>query len=286
MASITIIIATYNCGAVLKEAIDSVIGQDFPKKELIVVDGGSTDETLDIIRSYSNAISWWRSEPDNGIFDAWNKGIAASHGDWVHFMGGDDKYTDPNALTQVARSLALVQEGALICYGRVNLIDQRGGIRGVLGKEWNARDFRSVGMTIPHQGVFHRRALFEKYGNFDTSDRATGTYELLLRYLKNHDAHFLGSDVIVDMRLGGLSSNPRYHLAFILAYVRAQKRHGTFRLRGRMLFALANGICKKLLFVCLPEKMAIFMWNFIRTLVRKHYPNKRRIFSPGKNPGE
>ncbi|MBP9970812.1 MAG: glycosyltransferase, partial [Paludibacteraceae bacterium] len=88
---ISIIIATYNASKTLNRCLDSIVSQKNSEVELIIIDGGSTDETLSVINSYSSDIDYVLSEKDNGLYDAWNKGIKAAKGDWIMFLGADDQ---------------------------------------------------------------------------------------------------------------------------------------------------------------------------------------------------
>ena len=99
-------IATFNDGKVLPNAIESVLSQDLSSDyELIVIDGGSEDQTCDVLDRYSNQLAYWSSEPDHGIYEAWNKGIAVAKGKWIAFLGADDTL-QPNALSSYAKFLS------------------------------------------------------------------------------------------------------------------------------------------------------------------------------------
>src|SRR6266436_7822019 len=87
---ISIVMATYNAGKYLESALQSIIQQNYPCLEIIMIDGKSQDNTLSIINKYQKNISFWKSEPDEGIYDAWNKGVAISTGEWIMFLGSDD----------------------------------------------------------------------------------------------------------------------------------------------------------------------------------------------------
>lgn len=100
---ISIIIPTYNCENTFTIALKSVLSQDLEEKEIIIVDGGSSDGTLDLLNKYDQQIDYWISEPDNGIYDALNKGIDLANGEWLYFLGSDDKLYDNHVLTDILR---------------------------------------------------------------------------------------------------------------------------------------------------------------------------------------
>src|SRR3990170_1119466 len=100
----TIIVATLNSAHRLPRCIASFAGQTYPRRELIVMDGGSTDGTVDIIRTQGPAVAYWESSPDRGIYHAWNKALAHAHGEWICFLGADDYFWSPTSLSRVAEA--------------------------------------------------------------------------------------------------------------------------------------------------------------------------------------
>lgn len=199
---ITVITVTYNAARMLEQTILSVINQDYPNVEFIIVDGGSNDGTLDILQKYEHAIDYWVSEPDNGIFDAWNKGVSLSSGDWVAFLGADDVYLD-GALDAYAAAIAK-NGGAALDYisSRVNLIKGDKIVR-VIGSRWNWRAFRKY-MNVAHAGSLHHARLFEQWNGFDLDYRICGDYELLLRPGADLRADYF-DQTTVNMSIGGVS---------------------------------------------------------------------------------
>ena len=203
---VSIVIATYNAGLLLQGCIDSLLSQEPGIAELLVIDGGSTDATLDVIRRNSAAIAHWQSSPDAGIADAWNKGLDRVRGRWVLFMGADDRFADPDVLARFNPVLAASSD-RLAVFGKVLL---RGGPWDgyMLGEPWRWKKFR-LRMTIPHQGAFHSRRLFQAYGRFDTTMKMAADYELLLRPGPALDPLFV-DDVVSEMGGTGASiSSPR-----------------------------------------------------------------------------
>src|SRR4051812_32065996 len=136
MILVSIVVPTFNARDTLKQCLDSVIGQTFPGKEIIVVDGGSTDGTIDLIKSYGPRIESWLSEPDRGVFDAFNKGIKRARGRWLYFLGSDDYLYDRDVLLRLAPCLSMDPPVARLVYGRVALVGPGGDTLALLGEPW------------------------------------------------------------------------------------------------------------------------------------------------------
>lgn len=247
---VTIIVAVFNGDRTLQQCIDSVADQTYEHKQLIVIDGGSSDHTVDIMRRNADKIDFSLSENDRGIYDAWNKGLSHARGDWICFLGSDDYFHDSRVLEKMVERLLSVPQEIDIAYGRLLLVDELGNSLQTLGEKWHLikTQFTKM-MCIPHPAVFHRRALFEKYGKFNENFRIAGDYEMLLRALKNGDACSFMDIVVVCMRIGGMSSK-RENVIRILKEVRtAQKMHGQ------------RFINRHLLTIMIKEYLGNFKWN-------------------------
>jgi glycosyltransferase involved in cell wall biosynthesis len=200
----SVITATYNAAKTLQACIDSVAAEGLAELEHIVIDGGSRDGTVDVIRANEQRIGKWVSEPDRGVYDAWNKGLALARGEWIAFLGADDTYV-PGALAAY-RQLATDHPEAELLSSQVVYVSD-GGTTRVIGGPWSWPRFQKL-MTIAHPGSFHRRALFERLGSFDVNYRIVGDYELLLRARGSLRAVFM-PQVTVRMSAGGLSDSTR-----------------------------------------------------------------------------
>lgn len=200
---VTIVTAVFNGEKTIEQTILSVIHQSYSNVEYIIIDAGSTDGTLDIVKKYGHAINYWVSEPDGGIYDAWNKGVALASGTWIAFLGSDDIYRD--GAVQAYMDFVSVQSDPDIEYvsSKINLTNDEKVLRTV-GLPWNWKSFRKY-MKVAHVGSLHHKKLFEKYGLFDASYRITGDYEFLLRPGRNLNAYFL-NEVTVNMHVGGVSN--------------------------------------------------------------------------------
>lgn len=196
---VSIITAVYNAAPTLEACLLSVRNQSHRDIEHIVIDGGSTDGSLEILQRHSSLLAYWVSEPDNGVFDAWNKGLSAATGEWIAFLGAEDVLF-PNAVSQylaVCGGTDAQYVSSLVRYIRPGLPDK------IIGRPWSWPAFQRK-MITAHVGSLHRFDLFSKYGNYDTSYKIVGDYELLLRPGNKLTALFL-DQVTAAMLAGGNS---------------------------------------------------------------------------------
>ena len=198
---VTIITATRNSADTLRACLRSVQQQDYPAIEHLVVDGGSTDGTLDILQQEAAANLLWHSERDSGIYDAWNKGLARARGEWIAFLGSDDLYL-PGAVSAYM-DLAQAHPGAQYLSGQVRWMGPRGPR--TIGTAWQWPRFQRY-MCVAHVGSMHHRSLFQQYGTYDTSLRIVADYELLLRARADLRAAFL-PQLTTQMLSGGASDS-------------------------------------------------------------------------------
>jgi glycosyltransferase involved in cell wall biosynthesis len=199
---ITIITAVYNSSITLPQAIESVVGQDYPNYEYIIVDGGSTDDTVEVIRKYAALYPKnirWVSEPDEGIYDALNKGIRMACGDVIGVIGGDDWY-EPGIFGVIAG--AFDREEMVIC-GLVNVYQNGVHLR-TFGEHFN-----NLGQAPPaHQSCFVSKALFDGYGAFDQKYKIAADYDFFLRIYQKPGVKFLFlNKAVANFNSTGVSSN-------------------------------------------------------------------------------
>lgn len=199
---VTVITAVYNAEVFLEKCLESVIHQDYPNVEHIVIDGASQDGTLDILRKYEDRIALWISEPDTGVYDAWNKGLDHASGEWISFLGADDEYL-PGAISAYM-NLARQNPAAEYLSSPIRFVHPDGFSR-TYGGPWMWPRFSRVMCSI-HVGSMHSSRLFDQYGRFDTSYRITGDYEFLLRPRASLHSAFLPV-LTVNMRVGGVSDS-------------------------------------------------------------------------------
>lgn len=265
---VTIITAVFNGAKTLEQTILSVISQSYKNVEFIVIDGGSTDETMEVLKKYEHAIDYWISEPDTGIYNAWNKGVRLSQGEWICFLGADDYLWNDRSISDMVGALNEAPISIRLAYAKVMLLSEKAQDIHEAGEPWlkiNKR-FKQV-MCIPHQGVMHRRSLFEENGLFDESFRIAGDYEFLLRELKIQDAMFVEAVTLAGMRQGGVSSTPVNSLKTLYEIRRAQRLHGAGA-PGKIWFsALIRSYIKAGLWSVLGERRVRKVLDFYRRMV-------------------
>jgi glycosyltransferase involved in cell wall biosynthesis len=204
---ISIITVVFNNAATIADCINSVASQTYSNIEHIVVDGASSDGTQAIVEMNRDKISKYISEPDNGIYDAMNKGIRLATGDVLGILNSDDFYAGPHVIEKV---VALFQESgaaalfADLVYVRPGNLDQT--VRYYSGAGFTPDKF-AWGWMPPHPTFFVRRELYERYGLFRTDYKIAADFELTARFLARHKVLFAYlPEVIVRMRTGGIST--------------------------------------------------------------------------------
>lgn len=225
---ITIIVASFNRARTLQRCIDSVARQTYASRELLVIDGGSKDGSVDILRANGGKIDRWVSEADRGIYHAWNKGVALARGDWMCFLGADDYLHDPRALEGMSAHLAAASPEQRIVYGRVMMVDANRVEIARLDMSWAGARARFMGGTycLPTPGVMFHRDLFREHGLFDESFSVAGDYEFLLRVLKTSEPRYVANIAVTDMQYGGVSSRPESTLVSLHEMRAARVKHG------------------------------------------------------------
>lgn len=267
---ITIIVAVYNGVKTLQQCIDSVVNQSFKNIELIIIDGGSDDGTVEVIKSNSAKISYWISEPDKGIYNAWNKGLNQAKGDWVAFLGADDYLWNDDVITDIEIAITIVPKNIRVVYGQIMLLNEAGVELFALGEPWKIAKYKfKRNMSIPHQGVFHQRTLFKDFGLFDESFKIAGDYEFLLRELLKSDAFFIKDLVVSGMRQGGVSSQCKNSLTLLNEIRRAQFKNGLLNLNISWWLALLRVYVRIFLWKVLGEKIGRSLLDFGRKLMGK-----------------
>lgn len=204
--NISIITVTLNRADTLRDAIESVLSQTV-RAEHIIVDGGSTDGTLDLVRSYGNHFSKVVSEPDEGIYDAMNKGIRMASGEIIGILNADDFYRHPGVLSRVLHLFE--SKGVDAVYGDLEYVDPVQTSKVV--RRWKSGSFRPEdflkGWMLPHPTFFVKREVYEQHGLYRPQFNSAGDYEMMVRLLYKHriTTAYL-PEVLVRMRAGGISN--------------------------------------------------------------------------------
>ena len=203
---ISVITACLNSEKTVEQTIQSVISQSYRNIEYIVIDGGSVDRTGEIIAKYAGAIHRCVSEPDDGIYYAFNKGVSMATGDVIYFLNSDDYLYDADALSDVARVFA-ENPDLTVVYGRMKLVEEASGFFYFQGRELSVEDLKK-GVMPPHPATFIKKSMYLKHGFFDVGYRSAADLDLFLRFYRSEDfrARFLDR-VIAVFRQGGFSNN-------------------------------------------------------------------------------
>jgi len=202
---ISIVTVTYNSEKTLGATLRSVAAQDYQGIEHIVVDGGSTDGTLALVKEAGANVAQLISEPDRGIYDAMNKGIALARGEFVGFLNSDDILHSPQSISHIVRA---AHDGDVV-YGDLEYVDENDLDRVI--RRWNSGAYSkkrlAFGWMPPHPTFYARRSLMIQKGKFDIEMRIAADYEYMLRFLVDEELRVrYAREVLVRMRAGGISN--------------------------------------------------------------------------------
>lgn len=219
---ISIVMAVYNGAQTIQACLDSVIAQSYSNWELVVVDGGSSDGTVDIIQRNSSAISYWLSEADSGLYDAWNKALDHISGNWIYFIGADDRLYSNRTMECVIDFILRSDSSVDLVCGGVEMINKESKFQLV------AEPDQFPMRMLPHQGLFHARALFLDGNKFSTAFRIRGDYEFLARANSLHKLQILmiPNLIVASCQSGGLSSSAKVRMKCFLETFRIRKAYG------------------------------------------------------------
>lgn len=212
-ATVSIIIAVKNAKALLAQTLESIRAQQYQSLEVVVIDGLSTDGTVEVIHENQDIIASWISEPDSGISDAFNKGLQRATGEYINFQGAGDILVSPNCIAELFQGVDSSYQ--LVC-GKVTRV-QEDGVTPIWVAPKHIRPFRKCDllfkMPLPHQSLFTHRSFFEQFGGFDTKVRFAMDYELLLRAYHQFPKTMIKDVMISNWRAGGVGTN-RIHEIF------------------------------------------------------------------------
>ena len=267
---ISVVVAVFNGAATLQRCIDSISCQTHVAKELIVIDGGSADGTKEILERQQAKFSYWISEPDDGIYHAWNKGLAQARGEWIYFIGADDYLWAPDVLYRFALELARAYPPVRVVYGQVVVVNSRDKELNRIGENWQSvrQRFQEI-MCLPHTALMHHRSLFERHGTFDESYRIAGDYELLLRELVHQDALYVPDLVVAGMRHGGVSSDPVGSMTLLREFRRAQEQNGLSKPGWIWISAMARAYMRVWLWRLLGSRISAYLFDLGRLVSGK-----------------
>lgn len=205
---ISLITVSFNSAKTIKDTIESVLSQDYALIEYVIIDGASTDGTIEIVKSFGDKISKFVTEKDNGLYDAMNKGISLATGDIIGILNSDDVYANAQIVSEVV-SIFLAKQVEVV-YG--DLFYFKTGFPDVPVRFYKGGQFSikrvKYGLMPPHPTFFIKREVYEKYGVFDTRYTLSADFDLILRLLGVHKVSFWYlPKVLVKMRVGGKSTS-------------------------------------------------------------------------------
>jgi len=204
---ISIITVVRNNASTIKDTIDSVLKQTYSNVEYIVIDGSSTDGTIEIIQGYKKYIKKFISEKDKGVYDAMNKGINLATGDVIGLLNGDDVYFDETVLQNVANAFKKNESDCV--YGDLYYVE-RNNLDKIV-RYWKSSKFKkgsfARGWHPPHPTFFVKKEVYSKYGLYDIEMKVSADFDLMLRLLEKYNitSHYLPT-ILVRMRTGGMSN--------------------------------------------------------------------------------
>jgi glycosyltransferase involved in cell wall biosynthesis len=205
---VSIITVVYNGADHIRDCIESILTQTYPAIEYIVIDGNSTDGTVDIIRSYGTKIAKFISEPDNGLYDAMNKGIGMATGDVIGILNADDFYRHERVIENMVATFD--RTGSDAVYGDLLYVDRVNPK--LIKRYWRSGNFTGRnflwGWMPGHPTFFAKRSLYEQYGKFRLDMKSAADYELMLRFVHKHKARLAYmNEITIVMRAGGISNS-------------------------------------------------------------------------------
>lgn len=228
MLKVTIITVSYNAHGTIRDTLESVRAQDYPDIEHIVIDGGSSDGTQDVVRAHGSHLAHFISEPDDGLYDAMNKGWKLATGELIGYLHADDFFADVTCVRRLAQKAE--ESGADIILSDVDMVaadDTSRSIRFYSAQKFH-RGWITQGDMPPYPGLYVRRSVFERFGGFDQQFRISADFDFVARLLYVHAlAYAILPYTVVTMRYGGLSTQwPMGPLRMFRDVYRACKKNG------------------------------------------------------------
>lgn len=274
---LSIVIATYNAGKTLRQALDSIKYQTYNDIETIIVDGKSTDDTLAIIQEYDDVVTKWISEKDQGIYDAFNKGIDLATGDYIAFLGSDDCYCNYSVIARLMHGLD--QSVEMLSASVVDVYEDTNEER--IGPAFNLDEIFS-GCMLPHQGIFVKTSIMKKY-HFSLQNKIISDYEFLVRFIKDGGKiKFVDYPVVYYSNSGFSSSSKRgdktwcdlfLEHVYVAERLQIDRKYVYKMLRRTLLLDKTTGsyYFKEILKIVL-KKIGLF--NIVKSIVKKNRHHK------------
>ncbi len=268
MPLITVITVVFNGEEFLEKTIQSVINQTYDNVEFIIIDGGSNDSTLEIIRKYEYAINYWVSEKDNGIYDAMNKGVTLSSGSWLNFMNAGDQFVDSHKIAEIVRSLVDF-EG--IFSAKVEIVNSEGASLGYCHPNKPCEPQLILKENcIAHQSAFTSISVFRKIGFFKNSYKIHGDYDFWIRAYVSNIPYKFQNTVVSYFVNNGVSSERKNYSTALLEAMKIYLDYGVYpiyKLFFMYVFKLALYNVKSLIMIVLGDELS----KSIRRVVSKRF---------------
>lgn len=214
---ISIITVTYNSAEYLSKTIESIKNQSYSDIEYIIIDGGSVDGTIGIIKKYRNLISYWVSEPDDGIYHAMNKGIKEANGDIIGIINSDD-WLEPEAIEKVVNEAKTIEKEEFIIHGKVATYDAKGDFVAIRRPKFFP-GYYLFSTPFKHPATFVSKKTYERLGLFNIDCGLAADYDFMIRSINNNIYCSYIDDVLTNMRLVGITSGGYQHTNLSQRYI-------------------------------------------------------------------
>lgn len=224
---VSIVTVVWNNKDTIKYAIESVLSQTYPNVEYIIIDGASTDGTIDVIKGYGNKINKFISEPDHGIYDAMNKGLKLATGDVIGILNSDDMYINNHIIEKIIKIFELHNVDSLfadLVFVRSDNLERT--IRYYDSSKCLPNNFKKA-LYPAHPTFFVKREIYEKYGYFKTDYKIAADFDLMARFLYTHNiSYYYLQEPIIKMRIGGVSTSLKSLYINTIEQLRVCKENG------------------------------------------------------------
>lgn len=270
MSKVSIITINYNDANGLEKTIQSVVSQTVNDYEFIVIDGGSKDGSIDVIKKYADKISFWNSEKDKGIYDAQNKGVLKATGDYLLFLNSGDHFFNEKVVAEFCEFEKTNKKK--VVYGKSNIIDADGTSRILSPPEKLDLNFW-YSNTLNHQAVFMHSSMFAKYGSFSTQYKYASDFEHLFKiYVKEPLEFAYLNTVVCNYDNTGLTSKDEFHKLIIQERIQIMKLHVSENAYSDMRRAYMNTLSfkRKCIIVVTENK-------FLKTILKPFYKLYKKI---------
>jgi len=202
LPKISVVTVCYNSAKTLERTIASVLSQDYPNLEYLIIDGGSTDGTVDIIRRYESQLAYWCSEVDKGIYDAMNKGIRLAKGEWIHLLNADDWYIERDVWSRVIPHFYSLKVNYMSMVHRWESGRER--LYRFKFRRWPLY----YSAYLPHPALVVHRSQYDAVGLYNTDYRMAADHDMIMRLVHRYPGNFIDIPFVV-MQQGGLSEAHR-----------------------------------------------------------------------------